>query len=97
MKEIQIAGLTIKYTENCFTIYKSYQIKKKKDMIKILVAFLIISQYNLRKRDLTSLIQEWKSHNRLYRLGILRKHTGDCDFEENEKWYRLIGYKILGI
>lgn len=96
MKEIEIEGITIKYTQDCVTICDAYKIRKKNDMIKILVAFLVVEQYEPKKRFITSWLKEWRAHNRLYRLGLFRTHTRDCDLEENEKWYRLLIYEILG-
>ena len=96
MKEIEIEGLTIKYTKDYITICNSYRIKKKSHMIKILIMFLVMSQYQPKKRFITSWVKEWTAHNRLYRLGLFRSHTRDCDLEENEKWYRLLIYEILG-
>ena len=96
MKEIEIEGLTIKYNENVISIKKSYEITDEKQMIRILLTFKVKTNYQT-KRSIFSWLQEWKSHNRLYKLGLFRTHTGDCDLEENEKWYRLIAYQILGM
>lgn len=65
-------------------------------MKDILFWFLFKTGYE-SKRDIDSWIREWKAHNRLYRLGIYRSHTKDCDLNEDEKWWRLWFYGILGI
>ena len=96
MKEIEIEGLKIKYNKDVITIYDSYRIKEESRMLRILLTFKIKTNYQ-SKRNIFNWIQEWKSHNRLYRLGLFKSHTKDCDLEENERWYRLIAYKILGI
>ena len=60
----------------------------------------------IRKRKLQGLIvtrtprsyaSEIKIHKRLYNLGILRKHTKDCDCEENIDIILKIFYFIMGI
>lgn len=51
--------------------------------------------YNV-KRDVDSYIRELISHNRLYKLGLYRSHTKDCDLEENIKPLTNLIYKILG-
>ena len=65
-------------------------------MIVILRIFQMKTGYQ-SKRSLKSWIKEWKAHNRLYKLGLFRSHTVDCDLEENEKLHRLIAYQVLGI
>lgn len=96
MNEIEIAGVKIQYDKRTVRIIKSYEVKKKWDMLYILITFQ--EQTNFQsKRSLESWIKEWKTHNRLYRLGLFRSHTRDCDLEENEKLHRLIAYQILGI
>lgn len=96
MNEIEIAGVKIQYDKRNVRIIKSYEVKKEWDMLYILITFQ--EQTNFQsKRSLGSWIKEWKTHNRLYRLGLFRSHTRDCDLEENEKLHRLIAYQILGI
>lgn len=95
MQEITIKGVKIQYDKTNVKIIDSYKVKEK-DMKDILTWFLIRTGYN-SKRDFYSWVREWKAHNRLYRLGLFRSHTRDCDLEENEKLHRLIAYQILGI
>jgi hypothetical protein len=47
-------------------------------------------------RSEASYISEWKSHNRLYKLGIKRNRTKDVDLEENINPTRNFLYSILG-
>lgn len=96
MKKVKIAGVEIQYNSKNVRIMDSYQVRNVKDMIIVLRLFKIKTDYR-SKRSLKSWIKEWKSHNRLYRLGLFRSHTKDCDLEENEKLHRLIAYQILGI
>ena len=86
----------INYDEKNIRIVNSFKINKIKDMILILRIFQIRTGYK-SKRSLRSWIKEWKAHNRLYKLGLFKSHTKDCDLEENEKWWRLLVYQFLGI
>ena len=95
MKEIEIYGVKILYDEKCVTILNSYEIKKKWYMEYILITFKEWTGYE-SKRTIESWIREWKAHNRLYKLGLFKEHTRDCDLEENEKIHRLLIYQILG-
>lgn len=96
MKEINVLGMIIQYDPGNVRIVNSYLVKYESEMILILRLFQIKTHYQSR-RNLKSWIKEWKSHNRLYRLGLFRTHTKDCDLEEKEKWWRLLAYQVLGI
>lgn len=95
MKEIEIFGLNIEYNNSNIKIKESYKIESEYLMNYILVKFKQETSYE-SKRTIKSWIKEWKSHNRLYKLGLFKNHTADCDLEENEKWYRLLFYEIIG-
>lgn len=91
---IIINGVMIKYNEECITILDSYKVKGR-EMRKILEGFKVSTGYKSR-RSMESWIREWRSHNFLYRLGLYRSHTKDCDLEEDiDLWHRII-YWILG-
>lgn len=47
-------------------------------------------------RTFISYAREIKAHNRLYKLGIARSHTKDCDCEENIKKSKDILFRIIG-
>lgn len=96
MSIIYILGVKIRYDKDCVSIIDSYKVKDEYDMKLILKVFKMRTGYGSR-RSLKSWLKEWKAHNRLYRLGLFRSHTKDCDLEQNEKWYRLLAYQILGI
>jgi uncharacterized protein YchJ len=49
------------------------------------------------KRSYDSMIAEWVTHNRLYRLGIKRNRTKDVDINYPLKWYMELLYRIFGI
>ena len=96
MKEINIWGIKIKYDKKCVTIMDSHKVKSEIKMTLILANFKHMTGYK-SKRTIESWIREWKAHNRLYKLGLFRSHTKDCDLEEDEKLHRLLIYRILGI
>ena len=96
IKIVQIGSVTIQYDNEDVRIVNSYKVENSKDMIRILKLFKLRTGYQ-SKRSLKSWIKEWKAHNRLYKLGLFKSHTKDCDLEENEKIHRLIAYQILGI
>lgn len=95
MKEIIINGVKIKYSKNVVTIVDSYKITNKYTMHIILNLFKLRTRYT-SNRTIKSWVKEWKSHNRLYKLGLFKSHTKDCDLEEHEKLHRLLIYEILG-
>ena len=95
MKEIEIFGLNIEYNNSNIKIKESYKIESEYLMNYILVKFKQETSYE-SKRTIKSWIKEWKSHNKLYKLGLFKNHTADCDLKENEKWYRLLFYEIIG-
>lgn len=91
-----VTEIVIEYNDKNVRIINSYLINDKKLMKHILQEFLDETGY-VSKRSLRSWIKEWKSHTRLYRLGLFRTHTIDCDLQQNEALYRLIAYEILGL
>ena len=91
-----IKNVEIEYDDNFIRIVNSHKIQDQLQMMLILRLFKAKTSFT-SKRTLNSWIKEWKVHNRLYNLGLFRKHTKDCDLEENEKWWRLLAYQILGI
>lgn len=95
MKTKVIGNTLIRYDDTVVTIVDSYKVTDEDDMCDILTIFKYKTNYH-SKRSINSWIKEWKSHNRLYKLGLFRSHTEDCDLEENEKWWRLLVYEIIG-
>ena len=79
-------------------IKDSYKITSKSEMKEVLYAIQHKHQEcNTFKRSYNSLIAEWRTHNRLYRLGYKRQRTGDVDLNYPLKWYVEFAYRILGI
>lgn len=48
-------------------------------------------------RSRRSYIAETKAHNRMYKLGLFKKHTKNTDLEENIKLWKEIVYRIIGV
>lgn len=95
MKKIKILRVEIEYNPTNVRIKDSYKVRNKEYMRFILTQFRRRTGFK-SKRSIDSWIKEWKSHNRLYRLGLFKKHTRECDLEENEKLHRLFIYEIIG-
>lgn len=95
MKTKIIKDTLIHYNDAVVTIVDSYKVTYEDEMYDILTKFEYETKY-YSKRSISSWIKEWKAHNRLYKLGLFRRHTKDCDLEENEKWWRLLIYEIIG-
>lgn len=74
----------------------SYLIKDRKDMENILNK-IFMNRNILGNRTIKDMISEWVSHNRLYKLGILKQRTKTTDFEANQNIYLKMFYKILSI
>lgn len=95
MQKIIIGEVLIEYDSGNVRIVDSYKIKNEKWMRDILFYFIMKTGYKSR-RSINSWIREWKAHNRVYKLGMFKKRTKDCDLEEGEKLYRRIIYWIIG-
>lgn len=90
-----VEDVDILYSAECVVIKDCYKVKDK-DMLNILVKFIIDTGYK-SKRSIASWEREWKAHKRMYKLGIARSHTRDCDLEEDIKpWLRVI-YWLIGV
>ena len=91
--------MRIRYYKGKTKIYDCYLIKNKD------VPYLIDSIIYIRKfvknlpttRTRRSYIAETKAHNRLYKLGLFKKHTKNCDLEEDIKLWKEIVYRIIGV
>lgn len=95
MERLIIGETIIEYDAVNIRILDSYKIRRKENMLEILIWFKLKTNFH-SKRTFDSWIREWKSHNRMYRLGMFRSHTKDCDLEELEKWHRRLVYWFIG-
>lgn len=95
---LQKNGCTITVTEYNIHIDNSYRIDKRKD-IKEVIEF-IYENYNnkvIENRSQKSCVEEWITHNNLYKLNLFESHTISVDLDYPQKWYMPIIYKILSL
>lgn len=95
MEELKIGEILIEYDAGNVRIVDSYKVKKEEDMLEVLIWFKLKTGFKSR-RSMDSWIREWKAHNRMYKIGIYRNHSRDCDLEELEKWHRRLVYWFIG-
>lgn len=85
----------IEYTYNNTKIINSYLYKNISTLVKEILEERL--ERNLPvTRSMISYAREIKAHNRLYKLGLFKSHTKDCDCEENIKKWKENVYKIIG-
>lgn len=90
--------MQIKVTKNCITVIDCYEDYSKKT-IKCYLKNLreTYPEYDIFKRSDKSLMREWRAHARLYKLGLYKEHTKDCDMEYPiERKYEII-WNLIGI
>jgi len=88
--------VNIEYNKKKTTIYDSYLMKNVSKEVKEIIKERKEKGYKTN-RSLNSYIRETKAHNRLYKLGLFKKHTKNTDLEENIKLWKEIAYFIIGI
>lgn len=88
--------MNIEYNKKKTTIHDSYLMKNVSKEVKEIIKERKDKGYKTN-RTLNSYIRETKAHNRLYKLGLFRKHTKNTDLEENIKLWKEIAYFIIGI
>lgn len=89
--------MQVDYRETYTKVYNSY--KYSNEEIEQAVEEIMQKRKELGlsvTRTKSSYISEWKSHNRLYRLGIQRSRTKDVDLEEEIDQTRNFLYSIFG-
>lgn len=84
-------------SENCTTICDSYQVKSIQDMKAVIYCIKNESseEMAINKRNISSMIYEWRTHNLLYTLGIMRDRTGSVDLNIGQPWYIKALYAII--
>ena len=89
--------MQIEYHETYTKVYDSY--KYTDSEIEQAVYIIIEKRKELGlpvTRSAKSYISEWKSHNRLYKIGYQRNRTKDVDLEEEIEPTRNFLYSIFG-
>lgn len=89
--------LKVHISEDCTTIYDSYQVKIPLDMKSIIyhIKKKASEEMAINKRNTFSMIGEWRTHNLLYALGIMRSRTGSVDLNTNQPWYIKVLYAVI--
>ena len=91
--------IQILFNEKNIHIEDSYRIKDERDMKTIL--WIVRNASSNRgifyTRNSKSWLREWKAHNILYKMGIFKKRTISVDLDENESWFRRVGYFFLSL
>ena len=92
MKDLADAKLTPTNTH----IFNSYMVKSKDEMRDYLRHLRDIAAENaVNKRDLESMVREWRSHNLFYFLHVFRSRTKDVDLELNQSWPRELFCRVV--
>lgn len=89
--------LKVHISEDNTTIFDSYQVKSPWDMESIIyyIKREASDDMAINKRNISSMIYEWRTHNLLYSLGILKDRVKDVDLNTNQPWYVKALYFIL--
>ena len=90
--------MKIDTTKNNTHITNSYKVQNRKSIRNEVVYIKEqrkILRYPTTRTD-NSYIREWVGHNRLYNLGLFRKHTKDCDIQEPSNLLNELIWLILG-
>ena len=88
----------VEYSEKVTKVYDSYTYSDSE--IKQAVKEIIEKRKELGlpvTRSESSYISEWKTHNRLYKIGYQRSRTKDVDLEEEIDSTRNFLYSIFGL
>ena len=89
--------LKVHASENNTTIFDSHLVKSPWDMESIIyyIKAETSDEYAINKRNVSSMIYEWRVHNLLYSLGILRDRVKDVNLNTGQPWYIKALYFIL--
>lgn len=96
MIEFEVKKLKVQVFPKNIKVIDSYKIETRKEMREFLTETLEKAPLYYKRRSINSLIREWKTHNRFYKLGLFVSHTKDCDFESDEALYRRLFYFFFG-
>lgn len=90
--------MNIIYSKTSVQIKDSYLITDKFQQMGIITAIKRCHKcpIEVKNRPNISLYREWKTHNKLYQLGLWKSRTKDVDFNKL-KWYINLMYNIVGI
>lgn len=89
--------MVVEYSKNNTKVYDSYKYSNAE--IEKAVEEIMKERKRLGlpvTRTKASYVSEWKSHNRLYKIGYQRNRTKDVDLEEEINSTRNFLYSIFG-
>ena len=89
--------LKVHLSKDNTTILDSYKVSSPKDMKSIIyhIKEQVTDDIAINIRSVSSMIYEWRTHNLLYSLGILRDRVKDVDLNTGQPWYIKALYFIL--
>lgn len=90
-----MATYQITYHDDCVIIWDSYKIRELSKMRQVLKYIKETHPGILNNRSEFSMLNEWRSHNLLYNLKILRNRTKDVNINYKLPLWAEIGYTIL--
>ena len=78
-------------------ILDSASVRSKADMREFLLKVRAQSSPEMAvcRRDLVSMIREWRSHNLFYQLHVFRSRTKDVDLELCQSWCRELFCRVV--
>ena len=78
-------------------ILDSYQLKSKDEIRAYLQRLrdLGIETLAVNRRDMESMVREWRAHNFFYLLHIFRRRTKDVDLELKQSWWRELFCRVV--
>lgn len=92
MKDLADAKLTPNNTH----ILNSYLVKSKAEMRDYLRRLRDVAAENaVNRRDMESMVREWRSHNLFYFLHVFRSRTKDVDLELIQSWPRELFCRVV--
>lgn len=90
-----MATYQITFHDDCVIIWDSYKIRELSKMRQVLKYIKETHPGILNNRSEFSMLNEWRSHNLLYNLKILRNRTKDVNINYKLPLWAEIGYTIL--
>ena len=89
--------LKVHASEDNTTIFDSYKVKSPWDMKSIIYCIKAEAsdKMAINKRNISSMIYEWRTHNLLYALGIMRDRVKSVDLNTGQPWYIKALYAII--
>ena len=89
--------LKVHISKDNTTIFDSYKVKSPWDMTSIIyyIKAEASDKMAINKRNISSMIYEWRTHNLLYTLGIMRDRTKSVDLNTDQPWYIKALYTII--